>query len=160
MVDQLADLPAATAAGEGALLPWTPPCEELAHGERRLAAPAQDVAAFLGEFAARSIKPHHPHYVGHQVCASVPAAALTGLAAELLNNGMAVYEMGRAATALELWIVKQTCAVLGLVPGNGFLTSGGTLATLTALLAARGRMLGAEALTRGTDAAWAVLASE
>lgn len=90
----------------------------------------------------------------------MPAAALTGLAAELLNNGMAVYEMGRAATALELWIVKQTCAVLGLVPGNGFLTSGGTLATLTALLAARGRMLGAEALTRGTDAAWAVLASE
>lgn len=160
MVDQLADLLAATAAGQGAVLPWTPPREELAHWERRMAEPAQDVAAFLGEFAARSIKLHHPHYVGHQVCAPVPAAALAGLAAELLNNGMAVYEMGPAATALERWIVRQTCAALGLVPGDGFLTSGGTLATLTALLAARGRMLGEEALTRGTDAAWAVIASE
>jgi len=86
------------------------------------------VSAFLGEFAARSIKLHHPHYMGHQVCAPLPTAALAGLAAELLNNGMAVYEMGQAATALERWIVRQACDALGLTPGDGFLTSGGTLA--------------------------------
>ena len=40
--------------------------------------------------------------MGHQVCAPAPTVALAGLAAELLNNGMAVYEMGPAATTLDL----------------------------------------------------------
>lgn len=60
----------------------------------------QPVSDFLAEFAARSIQIHHPHYMGHQVCAPAPAAVLAGLTSELLNNGMAVYEMG-PATALE-----------------------------------------------------------
>jgi L-2,4-diaminobutyrate decarboxylase len=160
VVDQLADLLALTGAGQGSVLPWTPPPEELAHWERRMAEPPQGVAEFIAEFTTRSIKLHHPHYMGHQVCAPLPAAALAGLATELLNNGMAVYEMGPAATALERWIVRRTCDALGLVPGDGFLTSGGTLATLTALLAARTRMLGEGSLTRGTDNTWAVIASE
>jgi L-2,4-diaminobutyrate decarboxylase len=160
VIDQLADLLKRTAAGEGAVLPWHPPSEEQAHWDRRMAAPRESVAEFLGEFAARSIKLHHPHYVGHQVCAPVPAAALAGLAAELLNNGMAVYEMGPAATALERWIIRQTCAAIGFAQGDGFLTSGGTLAALTALLAARARMLGEEALAEGTENTWAVIASE
>ena len=142
IVDLLADQLAASANAEGPVLPWVPPAAELAHWERRMDAPNQSVADFVAEFAARSIHLHHPHYVGHQVCAPAPAAALAGLAAELLNNGMAVYEMGPAANALERWIIRRTCATLGLAPGDGYLTSGGTLATLTALLAARTRMLG------------------
>jgi L-2,4-diaminobutyrate decarboxylase len=122
--------------------------------------PAESVAEFLAEFAGRSIKLHHPHYLGHQVCAPVPAAALAGLVAELLNNGMAIYEMGPAATALERWIVRRTCHVLGFPQGDGFLTSGGTLATLTALLAARAGQLGEDTFVSGTEPKWAVMASE
>jgi L-2,4-diaminobutyrate decarboxylase len=159
VVDLLADQLAASAKAEGPVLPWTPPAQELAHWERRMDAPHEGVAEFIAEFAARSIRLHHPHYMGHQVCAPAPAAALAGLAAELLNNGMAVYEMGPAANALERWIIRRTCAVLGLAPGDGYLTSGGTLATLTALLAARTRMLGEATLDRGTDSPVAVIAS-
>lgn len=159
VVDLLADLLASARAGEGAVLPWAPPLEELAHWEKRMAEPVQSVSEFIAEFAAHSIKLHHPHYLGHQVCAPAPAAALAGLATELLNNGMAVYEMGPAANALERWIVRQTCAALGLAAGDGFLTSGGTLATLTALLAARSRVLGAEVFASGGER-WAVIASE
>lgn len=160
VVDLLADLLAAVGAGDGPVLPWQAPREELAHWDQRMRAPRQSVSEFVAEFAARSIKLHHPHYMGHQVCAPVPAAALAGLAAELLNNGMAVYEMGPAANALERWIIRELCGVLGLSPGDGFLTSGGTLATLTALLAARARMLGEDALATGANGTWAVLASE
>ena len=87
----------------------------------------QEVADFLAEFAARSIQIHHPHYMGHQVCAPAPAAVLAGFAAELLNNGMAIYEMGPAATALERWVIQRTATKLGFPDGDGFLTSGGTL---------------------------------
>lgn len=160
VVDMLAEVLASTAARQGQVLPWTPPRAELEHWTERMQAPRQDIGDFVAEFAARSIKLHHPRYVGHQVCAPAPGAALAGLAAELLNNGMAVYEMGPAANALERWIIRRTCDALGLSPGDGYLTSGGTLATLTALLAARTMILGEDTLERGTDAAIAVIASE
>ncbi|NJO92940.1 MAG: pyridoxal-dependent decarboxylase, partial [Chloroflexia bacterium] len=70
--------------------------------------------------------------------APVPISALAGLLSSVLNNGMAVYEMGPAANALERWIVKQFAQKLGFDENAyGLLTSGGTLATLTALLTAR-----------------------
>ncbi len=160
LVDALADRLAASQRGEGNVCSTVVPADELAHWETRMNAEPQDVADFLAEFAARSIQLHHPHYMGHQVSVPAPAAALAGLAAELLNNGMAVYEMGPAATALERWIVRRTAAALGFPEGDGFLTSGGTLAMLTALLAARARQLGEDTLERGTEPRWAVLASE
>ena len=160
LVDALADRLAAVQAGEGAVCSTVAPADELAHWEARMNSEPQDVADFVAEFAARSIQLHHPRYMGHQVCAPAPAAALAGLAAELLNNGMAVYEMGPAATALERWIVRRTADALGYSDGDGFLTSGGTLAMLTALLGARARQLGEDVLVKGTEPRWAVMASE
>jgi L-2,4-diaminobutyrate decarboxylase len=160
LVDALADRLTAVRAGNGGVCSTVAPGDEFAHWSARMEAPPQEVADFLAEFAARSIQLHHPRFMGHQVCPPAPAAALAGLAAELLNNGMAVYEMGPAATALERWLVQRTALALGFPDGDGFLTSGGTLAMLTALLAARARQLGEEALVRGTEPRWAVIASE
>jgi L-2,4-diaminobutyrate decarboxylase len=140
VVDLLADMLRSEAAGEGAVLPWASPEDELAHWEGRMAEPPQPPSDFIAEVIARSIKLHHPRYMGHQVCAPAPDSALAGLASELLINGMAVYEMGPASNALEQWIVRQTCGRIGFSNGDGFLTSGGTLGTLTALLAARSKM--------------------
>ena len=142
VVDLLADMLRSEAAGEGAVLPWASPEDEMAYWEGRMAGPPQRPSEFIAEVIARSIKLHHPRYMGHQVCAPAPASALAGFASELLNNGMAVYEMGPASNALERWIIRKTCGRIGFSNGDGFLTSGGTLGTLTALLAARSRMLG------------------
>jgi L-2,4-diaminobutyrate decarboxylase len=72
------------------------------------------------------------------VAPPLPLAALCDLAADMLNNGMAVYEMGQGGTAMELHVIRWMCDTLGLGPeAGGVLTSGGTLATLTALLAMR-----------------------
>jgi L-2,4-diaminobutyrate decarboxylase len=160
LVDILADRLAKSRRGEGDVCSTVPPEDERRHWEQFMNGEPRSVADFLSEFAGRSIHIHHPRYMGHQVCPPAPSAALAGLASELLNNGMAIYEMGPAATALERWIIERTAAKLGFPEGDGFLTSGGTLAMLTALLAARTRQLGEGTLARGTEVRGAVFASE
>ncbi len=86
---------------------------------------------------------HDPRYIGHQVPPPIPAAALFEAISALTNQGMAVYEMGPWATAVEAAIVEELGEAVGFEPGQfaGVVTSGGSLANLTALLSARNRAL-------------------
>ena len=101
-----------------------------------------DLADFHDKLFARSIRLHHPHYIGHQVSAPEPEIALLGLTSDLMNNGMGIYEMGAAAVAMEHLVIKTFAEHISYKTdhSNGFLTSGGTLANLTALLAARAKL--------------------
>jgi len=56
-----------------------------------------------------SIHIHHPNYMGHQVCPPAPISALASLVSSMLNNGMAIYEMGASATAIEKVIIELAC---------------------------------------------------
>jgi L-2,4-diaminobutyrate decarboxylase len=82
---------------------------------------------------------HHPHYIGHQVPASVPLAGLFDAVSTVTNQVMAIYEMGPWATAVEHALVGRLCEKAGWAAdrSSGLLTSGGSLANLTALLTAR-----------------------
>jgi L-2,4-diaminobutyrate decarboxylase len=82
---------------------------------------------------------HHPHYIGHQVPASVPLAGLFDAVSSVTNQVMAIYEMGPWATAVEHALVGELCRKVGWDPehSTGLLTHGGSLANLTALLTAR-----------------------
>ena len=102
----------------------------------------KDLYSFNQEIINRSISLHHPKYIGHQVSAPLPDLALLGLTSDLLNNGMGIYEMGAAGTAIERYVINQFAQAAGYtIESSGFLTSGGTLANLTALLAARSHAL-------------------
>jgi L-2,4-diaminobutyrate decarboxylase len=168
VVDTLADALAASMKREGPVLPNASPAEMLerfrcafetgfpreqdaAPGlagasaeESACAGPREPfvdaLVAVLRDVVSASNRLHHPRYVGHQVTAPLPIAALADLTSSLLNNGMAVYEMGPASTAIERLLVRFFADRLGLPPGaDGIFTSGGSAGNLTALLAARQR---------------------
>ncbi|MGN6109576.1 MAG: pyridoxal phosphate-dependent decarboxylase family protein, partial [Kofleriaceae bacterium] len=71
----------------------------------------------------------------------------------LLNNGMAVAEMGPAAVPIELAVIDWMARRLGLPAGaGGVMTSGGSLGNLTALLAMRQARAGFDAWQGGAHA--------
>ena len=81
---------------------------------------------------------YHPRYMGHQVTAPLPAPAWTDAVIGALNQSVAVQEMSPSITMIERSVVEWMCSVAGLGPdAGGTLTSGGTEATFTGLLAAR-----------------------
>lgn len=83
---------------------------------------------------------YHPRYVGHQVSAPLPAAIWTEALTAALNQSLAVWEMSPVATVIEHQVVHWLCNLAGFPAGSGgTLTTGGTEATLTGLLAARAR---------------------
>ncbi|SEA56420.1 L-2,4-diaminobutyrate decarboxylase [Arachidicoccus rhizosphaerae] len=90
----------------------------------------------------RSIKLSRRGYVGHQVAPVYPISILSSALSAYLNNGMAVYEMGMAGNAMEKIIIADLAKRFGLPDtATGFVTSGGSLGNLTALLAARAHYL-------------------
>src|SRR4051812_6777285 len=117
----------------------------LTTGERGLPRGPEDaeITARIAEIAnatlARGQNLHSPRYVGHQVPAPVPLAALFDFVGSVTNQVMAIYEMGPWATAVEHAVVDAVGEQLGFPAGSfsGLVTSGGTLANLTGLLAAR-----------------------
>jgi L-2,4-diaminobutyrate decarboxylase len=120
-----------------------------------------DVAQLFRDIIQESTHLHHPRYMGHQVSPPLPLAALAGMLTELLNNGMAVYEMGLVSNPLE----RITSQVLAKRIGygdkaSGLLTSGGTLANLTALLAARASKAPTDVWEVGNQERLAVMVSE
>ena len=102
------------------------------------AAESQKIKALISSLFGHTNHIHNPKYIGHQVGAPLPINSFLGAATALSNNGMAVYEMGMAPTAMERIVTDWLCSKVGYGQNSrGFLTSGGTLANLTALLAAR-----------------------
>jgi L-2,4-diaminobutyrate decarboxylase len=107
-----------------------------------------EIIARVSEIAsatlARGQNLHSPHYVGHQVPAPVPLAALFDFVGCVTNQVMAIYEMGPWATAVEHAVINAVGERLGFQPNKfaGLITSGGTLANLTGLLTARNVVLG------------------
>jgi L-2,4-diaminobutyrate decarboxylase len=139
VVDLLAEYLAATAGGRGKVLAYRSAAEML---ERWPATFHNAQGPSLVELLPRVLEDshhlHHPGYVGHQVSAPLPVSALAELVAALLNNGMAEYEMGPAANALEKRLIDWFGKMLGFPPEiGGMLTSGGSVGNLTALAAAR-----------------------
>lgn len=147
VIVQLAvDYLARAATGTGAVSSRTPPGDVAARFDEPLPVlglPLDVVAQRLrDDVIAEANRLSHPMYVGHQVSPPLPVAAWTDAVISALNNSQAVREMSPASTHVERQVIRWMCQLAGFGEGSGGnFTSGGTEATLTALLAARGQLM-------------------
>ncbi len=129
---------------------------------------------FLETYLDASTRLHHPAYMAHQVAVPLATSAIAALVDGFTNNAMAIYEMGPAAATVERAVVDWMLRKIGWQPepspgssgrtkesssGGGVLTHGGSLANLTALLAARAR-IAPDAWENGSSAGLAIVATE
>lgn len=150
----------------GATMPVLPPSqpdEMLAFWENDLKRGDFNLQEFYQTLILQSNHIHHPNYMGHQVVPPAPLSALTELLEALLNNGMAIYEMGPASTAIEKVVLRWLAEHLHLpAEAEGILTSGGSAGNLTGILAARQAMCGYNVWDEGNDGSqpFALMVSE
>ena len=150
LVDRLADYLRRATSGATPVLPWKEPREQLSAWPAAFPSAAEFVDV-VQRAITESHHLHHPRYVGHQVTAPLPEAALADLVSAMLNNGTAVYEMGPVSTAMERALARFLTNAVGFPEGaDGIFTSGGSVGNLTALAAARQAKAGFDAWSLGT----------
>src|SRR5207253_9647096 len=99
---------------------------------------AEIIARLEREVMADANKYYHPMYMGHQTSAPLPVGIWMESVIGALNQSLAVWEMSPTATMIEHQIVAWLAKLAGYGGGaGGTLTSGGTEANFTAMLAAR-----------------------
>lgn len=131
-----------TSRGEGPVGTRQTPEELAARFDEPMPAGGRPLSEVLGRIE-REVVPEvtrltHPMYMGHQVSAPLPASIWVEALISAFNNSTAVQEMAPPTTIIEHRLVRWMGELVGWAEGNGgTLTSGGTEATFTALLAAR-----------------------
>jgi L-2,4-diaminobutyrate decarboxylase len=164
VVEQLRDYVARSQRGEGPAVN-SAPLEEVERelDLRRLMreggmGPTQ-FGDFLAAYLDRTTRLHHPGSMAHQVPAPDMPSALADFIHGAINNPMAIQEMGAAALAIERTVVEWMLEKVGwsMPASDGVLTHGGSLANLTAMLAARARAV-PSAWAEGVPGDLAVLA--
>ncbi len=113
----------------------------------------ESLSQFITAYLSTTTRLHHPAYLAHQVAVPHYAGAIAALIDSFTNNAMAIYEMGPGAASIEYYIINWLLEKVGWQPaplnmqgahkqdfGGGVLTHGGSLANLTALIAARARV--------------------
>ncbi len=151
VVDLLAQHLSDAHHSRGNVLNWRDPAANYAEAMAMMQAEASSttsmtdrLAAIVRHILSRGQTLHDPRYIGHQVPPPLPVAALFEAISAVTNQGMAIYEMGPWASAAEEAMVRTLGEALGFPRGSfsGLITSGGSLANLTALLTARNVALG------------------
>ncbi|MBX2872603.1 MAG: aminotransferase class V-fold PLP-dependent enzyme [Saprospiraceae bacterium] len=164
LIDELADyLATCQAGGEGMPAnPWIKP-----DAAKQRWSPALDKVGsvsslqILSDTLKEGVHLHHPKYMGHQISPPIPITALAGLVSDWMNNGMGVYEMGVPGSTMEHLVIKKVSKHMGFSEAaDGFITSGGTLANTTALLAARSIKARQRVWTEGHKEPLALMVSE
>jgi L-2,4-diaminobutyrate decarboxylase len=99
---------------------------------------AEIIARLERDVLADANKYYHPMYMGHQTSAPLPVGVWMESVIGALNQSLAVWEMSPTATVIEHQVVRWLADLAGYGTGaGGTLTSGGTEANFTAMLAAR-----------------------
>lgn len=92
----------------------------------------------------------HPRFFGYVASPATPVGAFADLIASALNSNVTSWRSGPAATEIERTVVRWLGALIGYDEDTrGLLTSGGSMANMTALLIAQRAKTGREAGRKG-----------
>jgi L-2,4-diaminobutyrate decarboxylase len=135
-----------TRRGEGAVSAGPPPNEVTARFDEPMpeqGRPLEQIVAQLRrDVLSDANRLAHPMYMGHQVSFPLSTGVWTDAVISALNQSLAVEEMSPTLTSMEHRVVRWMCDAVGFPSeSGGTMTSGGTEATFTALLAARAAAL-------------------
>ena len=142
LIDILADYLQDIQSAENPLtIRWEDPGSQLKFWQNDFNSPLLNIpGSLVKNILDRSIHLHSRRAMGHQVSPPMPVGILFSMLNSFLNNGSAVYEMGMTSNVLEKIVTENLAQKLGYEKdASGFITSGGSLGNLTALLAARAR---------------------
>ncbi len=128
---------------------------------------AELVAIIRERVLGRVLNVSHPGYVGHMDTLPSAIGAFSDILISALNNNMLCWEMSPVFTEMEARLLAWMTRSIGWAQGGdasgdgslvktqptGFLVSGGSLANLSAVLAARNVLCGPEFRERGLSAA-------
>lgn len=116
----------------------------------------RDFQALLEIFdfvAAGSRHNDHPRFFGYVSAPGTPIATVADMLASALNANLPAWRSAPAPTELELVTIDWIKEALGLDPGaGGLLLSGGSMANMCALAAARHRKCGPSVAQQGISA--------
>ena len=146
------------------VLPQGSPEERLAQWQSELEGP-KDVSDtglirrdLIERMVDRSNKLHDPRYAGHQVAVPFPELAWLQATTSLLNNGMAIDEMGPASSPMEEAVMRSIAEFMGLgSEANGVLCHGGTLANFNGASSGATAALSRQRLARWHEQALCVV---
>jgi len=95
----------------------------------------------------------HPRFFGYVASPATPPGAFADLFASALNSNVTSWRSGPAATEIERTVVRWLASLIGFSgetnEAHGLLTSGGSMANLTALLIAHRAKSGVEVASTG-----------
>ena len=131
----------------------------------------EKLSQFVNRYLAAITRIYHPANIAHQQAVPHYMAALAGLVDNFVSSDGSIYEFGPASVSIEYFLINWLLQKVGWVPaplnipspaeqvyGGGILTNGGSLANLTALIAARTR-IAPEVWQEGNPGNLALLAS-
>ncbi|MDQ3761943.1 MAG: aminotransferase class V-fold PLP-dependent enzyme [Actinomycetota bacterium] len=97
----------------------------------------------IRQAAGHAVETAGPHFFGYIPGGGLFVSALADLLAQTLNRYTGLSELAPGLVAIEDGVLRWLCHLFGLPPGaGGLLTTGGSMATLSMLVAARQDRLG------------------
>ena len=112
--------------GKGKVLQQIPPSEMAAQMNleafiRNGGLTPENMHTFLDPYLENSQHMHHPGYMGHQVAVPHIASGLADMVHGVINNPMAIYEMGPSASVLEGTIINWMLEKVGWFKGESII---------------------------------------
>lgn len=155
IIEILNDFYLRSVSGEGPVIRQPPMNELVANLElsplvREGCLTGERLARFMDAYLSAITRFYHPANVAHQQAVPHYMAALAGMVDNFVSSDGSIYEFGPASVSIEYFLINWLLEKVGWVPaplpsqqgageihGGGILTHGGSLANLTALIAAR-----------------------